>query len=219
MLLFDENNKEARRELLIIKQKADKAKKASKKAFGGMFDKDSSSLYEDKEEEKKKKALEKIEEEIRQMKKKAETLKKRKAEWETECVSRMARSEPAISYDNWDAEQLAKDDKEKEERKKKKEEEKKAKVSERSVREQSLGTKRCAWGNVTSFFGVFFCFQLGISADGLRWACFGPSLKNSFVAQKDAPSRISHHVQIGVSKSIVRWSCGRFSDSPFFGLF
>jgi len=45
-----------------------------------------------------------------------------------------------------------------------------------------------------------------------------PSLNNPR-ERKDAPGQTSYRVQFIPSKDVVRWSCGRFSDSPFFAFF
>jgi len=149
-LAIDDKNRDARRELLEIKKKDERDKKAAKKAFGGAFGKvgEGGGLYDDKEEERKRKLREKREEEEREKKKAEEALKKRKADWENECVSRMSRSEPPISYDEWDKEKKSEEKKEKERIKKEKEAKKKAeKESESKRHHEKMKSKNSSSSN------------------------------------------------------------------------
>eukprot|EP00816_Leptocylindrus_hargravesii_P001839 CAMPEP_0196809880 /NCGR_PEP_ID=MMETSP1362-20130617/9751_1 /TAXON_ID=163516 /ORGANISM="Leptocylindrus danicus, Strain CCMP1856" /LENGTH=542 /DNA_ID=CAMNT_0042184699 /DNA_START=11 /DNA_END=1636 /DNA_ORIENTATION=+ len=116
-LKLNPDNREVKRELISIKKQveADKAKeKASMSGFLTKKSGDSFGLYSDKAEEETRKAKEKAEKE----KAKEEALKKRKLQWEDECVARMSRDEPAITYEEWDKQESEKQKKEDEEKKK-----------------------------------------------------------------------------------------------------
>jgi len=145
-LKHDPNNRDVKRELISIKKAQDEQKKKQKaslskqkvglqKAFAAS---QGSFLYNDKEEEEKKKK------EAAQAKKKAEqeALKKRKADWEDECVKRMANDQLAITYEDWDKEQKDIETAEKKEREKaRKEEEKRKKEERRKAREAAKAAK------------------------------------------------------------------------------
>ena len=126
-LKHEPNNTAVRKEFVAVKKELVTFKEKQKKALAGAFSSGSgASLYEDKEEEKKKK------EEEKKKKKEEEKKKKeaRKKEWEDECVKRMSRDEPAISFEEWEKEQAEL------EKKKKKEEEERRKA-ERKARAEA----------------------------------------------------------------------------------
>jgi len=125
-------------------------------------------LYEDKVEADRLK-----EEEKRRKKKEAEELlKKRKVQWEDECVKRMANDQPAISFEEWDKERkqkevaLKKQKRQEEEKKKKalkakREEERKKEAEEDAALDGELterelsqlrGYKKTKDGRITSYF-------------------------------------------------------------------
>jgi len=133
-LQADPNSKDLRREFAVVKAESDKAKKRAKMAFGGAFNKGSGGLYDDKEEEKLKKQIKKQEEEKREKERKEKEEKELKRKWEDECVSRMSRSEPPISYDDWCKE---KKEKAEDEKKKKKAEEEKVKRERREAKKRA----------------------------------------------------------------------------------
>ena len=134
-LKLDPTNTAVKKELLLIKKSLEDQKQKEKarlqKAFSG---KSGSLLYSDKEAEEQRKMEEKKEMERRE----AEALKKRKQEWEDECVRRMSSEPPeeAISYEDWDKEKKKKEDDEEKARKKaKKEEEERKREEKRKARE------------------------------------------------------------------------------------
>ena len=130
-LKIDNSNATVRKELAAIKKQIEDAKAQQKKGLAKAFSRGSSSLYDDKEEAKRRK-----EEEIKEQKKlQEEDLKKRKVLWEDECVKRLARGDPALSFEEWDKERLAK---EKEEKEKKKEEEKRRSEERRRARQAAM---------------------------------------------------------------------------------
>ena len=135
-LKVDPSSKDLRKELIVVKTESDKAKKRAKMAFGGAFNKGTGGLYEDKEEEKLRKEIKKKEDEKREKEKKEKEEKERKRKWEDECVSRMSRSEPPISYEDWCEEKK----KEEEEKKKKKKEEEDRKRKERRDSKKKAAT-------------------------------------------------------------------------------
>jgi len=163
---LDPANAAVKKELASLKKEMDsqkkKERKSMQKAFGGGL------LYDDKEAERKRK-----EEQDALQKKEAEVaLKKRKVEWEDECVKRMAKGEEAISFEEY--EKMIKEEEEKrkkEEEKKREEEEKARKEARRKAREaakqddsdsddeltekelaQLRGYKKTADGRTTSYF-------------------------------------------------------------------
>jgi Activator of Hsp90 ATPase, N-terminal/Tetratricopeptide repeat len=126
-LKVDPNNASCKKELLAIKKELDEAnsnqKKALAKAFSGSF------LYQDKEEEIKQKQ----EATKREKEEQEELQKKRKIEWEDDCVKRMANNQPAISYEDWEKEK-------EDERKRLQQEEAKTKKQERRLQKQAEKT-------------------------------------------------------------------------------
>jgi len=114
------NNTAVRKELISIKKELDTQKEKAKKGLQRAFSKGGggSFLYDDKEEEMKRKAQEK------KKKKEAEQeeLKKRKVEWEDECVTRLSKDEPVISFEDWEKERKEKLENEKNAKKKAKKE-------------------------------------------------------------------------------------------------
>jgi len=167
----DPGNAAVRKELASVQKEIQKAKKAQKaslqKAFskGGILNDD---RVEDEATKAKRLAREKKEAE--------EALKKRKQRWEDECVSRMAKGEDAISYEDWDKEELAKAKaaeeeatrERKEDEKRRKEERKKAKAEKKAAEKEDdsddddtftekelaamRGYKKTADGRITSYF-------------------------------------------------------------------
>ena len=73
---------------------------------------------------------------------------------------------------------------------------------------------------VVSVILLFFSFHIGVhlACFGVHLACFGPSL-NKLLEQKDVPTPIRHRVQFIASKTSIRWSYDRNSDSAFFAFF
>jgi tetratricopeptide (TPR) repeat protein len=167
----DPNNVAVRKELLSIKKETEESfareKKQLQKAFssksGGSF------LYDDKEEEKQKKA----EEKKKKQEQEKEALKKRKVDWENECVKRMANGESAISFEEWEKQQKEQEEQKnlmeklkKEQEKEKKEMQKKARAkasqtviddeSDEELTESELamlrGYKKTSDGRTTSYF-------------------------------------------------------------------
>lgn len=164
------NNATVRKELVALKRELEDAKKAQKASLQKAFSKGGGILDDDKLEEEKRKA------ELDKKKKRDEedAMKKRKIEWEDECVKRMAKGEDAISFEDWDKERTEKIKKEqkeaerkrKEEEKHRKEERKKAKEASKMAEEdddsdielteqelaQMRGYKKTSDGRVTSYF-------------------------------------------------------------------
>mmetsp|Transcript_5922 Transcript_5922/g.15106 ORF Transcript_5922/g.15106 Transcript_5922/m.15106 type:complete len:753 (-) Transcript_5922:33-2291(-) len=124
-LSVDANNKACQKELVAVKKQIETATKQQKTALAKAFGSGgkASFLYNDKEEEERKKREEKAAAE----KKKQEEKANRKKQWEDECVSRMAKGEDAISFDDWE--------KEREEKEKKARKEKQAKEKEKRRKE------------------------------------------------------------------------------------
>ncbi len=167
-LKHDPTNTAVKRELLSIKKAIDDATRDQKNALQKAFSSKSggSLLYDDKIELERKKA----EEKRRKEEEEKEALKKRKAEWEDECVKRMANDQPAISFDEWDKERkkreksLAKlkkqeDERLKAEKKKAKKEAQKEENhhdSDEELTEKELsllrGYKKTSDGRTTSYF-------------------------------------------------------------------
>jgi tetratricopeptide (TPR) repeat protein len=165
-LKHEPNNAAVRKELISIKKEMEESsareKKQLQKAFsnksGGRF------LYDDKVKEERKKA----EEKKKKQEEEKEALKKRKVEWENECVKRMANGESAISFEEWEKEEkkLAKKLK-KEQEEKKEEAQKKTRAeasqmvvddhdSDEELTESELamlrGYKKTSDGRTTSYF-------------------------------------------------------------------
>jgi hypothetical protein len=167
-LKLDPSNAAAKKELASLKKGIETQKKAQKESMQKAFSK-GSLLYVDKLEEKKQKQKD----ETLKKKQSEEAKTKRKAEWEDECVKRMAKSEPPLSFEEY--EKLLKEEEEKtqkEEEKKQKEEEerrrkareaarKAAKEEEHSDSDDELtenelaqlrGYKKTSDGRTTSYF-------------------------------------------------------------------
>jgi tetratricopeptide (TPR) repeat protein len=138
-LRIDAKNVACRKELAAVKRELERTTENQKKALAKAFSGGGSSfLYNDKEDAEKKRAerekTKKVEEQAR--------YKKRKQEWEDECVKRMAANQPAVSFEEWEKElQEAEKLKEKEEEAKRKEAEAKRKKEQR-VRSDELRKKR-----------------------------------------------------------------------------
>lgn len=128
-LKHDANNAAVKKELVAIKKLLVDHKEKQKKALSAAFSKDSGSLYEDKEIEKERK----LEEKRKKKEEEEKARQKRKAQWEDECVSRMAKNEPAISFEDWEKEQEEKAKKRKKEEAKKREDERKAREAARKA--------------------------------------------------------------------------------------
>jgi tetratricopeptide (TPR) repeat protein len=119
-LRHDPNNVACMKEWTSLKKEMETTKEKQKKSLAKAFaSKSGSFLYEDKEEIEKRKQ----EEERRRKLEEEQQLKKRKAQWEDECVTKLANGEPVDSFEEWDKKQK---DKEEEERKKKAKERKEA---------------------------------------------------------------------------------------------
>eukprot|EP00934_Nitzschia_sp_Nitz4_P001172 Nitzschia sp. Nitz4//scaffold2_size372955//143616//144821//NITZ4_000404-RA/size372955-processed-gene-0.25-mRNA-1//1//CDS//3329546721//1172//frame0 len=164
-LQLDANNTAVKKEFVALKKAMENAKQAQKKGLQKAFQ-GGASLYDDKEQEKKQKE----EQAKKEKKKQEELLKKRKAQWEDECVKRMAQGQPAITYEDWDKEEK---EKQEAEEKRQKEERRKARAAARQnvssdngkddddddddeLTEQELaqlrGYKKTSDGRVTSYF-------------------------------------------------------------------
>lgn len=167
----DPVNAAVRKELVAIQKEIQKAKKAQKASLQKAFSK-GGILNDDRveSEEAKAKRL------AKEKKEKEEALKKRKQKWEDECVSRMAKGEDAISYEDWDKKELEKEKaaeeeatrKRKEDEKRRKEERKKAKAAKKAAEKEDdsddedtftekelaamRGYKKTADGRITSYF-------------------------------------------------------------------
>merc|ERR1712176_872620 len=74
------------------KKGIDRIQKNQKESLQKAFSK-SGFLYDDKEKER-----------LKKMKQEEEQMKKRKAQWEDECVKRMAKGEKVQSFEEWDKE-------------------------------------------------------------------------------------------------------------------
>ncbi len=157
----DPANAAVKKELASLKKELEQAKLAQKKGLQKAFSRSGSLLYDDKEQEKRRKA----EEAKLKKQQDEELLKKRKAQWEDECVKRMAKGEQALSYEEWDKERKQKEADEekrtKEERRKAREAAKAAAKQEDSESDDELtekdlallrGYKKTADGRVTSYF-------------------------------------------------------------------
>jgi len=138
-LKIDPNNREVRKELIVLKKDMQLEKDRQKRASGFLKKQGNSfSLYDDKVKEEERKLKEKVEQE----KAKEEALKKRKQQWEDDCVARMSRDEAAVSYDEWDTEQKKKEEEEKKKLKKLKNEEDDRKRREREERRRLERAKK-----------------------------------------------------------------------------
>ena len=136
-LSIDSKNVACRKEQAAVKKQLELATQQQKSALAKAFSSGvkSSFLYDDKEEEEKQKLLEKQ----RQKQEKEKRKEQQKKEWEDECVSRMARGEEVISFDDWVKEQ-------EEAEKKKREEQKKQKEAERLERQKKLTKEKPGHG-------------------------------------------------------------------------
>lgn len=161
-LQLDPTNAAVKKELAALKKAIENAKNEQKKGLQKAFSKGGGLLYDDKEEEKRKR-----EEQARlEKKREEELLKKRKAQWEDECVKRMAKGEEALSFEEWDKERIKK---EKAEEKRKKEERRKAREAAKAAKSEDSdddsgdeltekelallkGYKKTSDGRVTSYF-------------------------------------------------------------------
>jgi len=170
----DPANATVRKELASLQKEIQRAKKAQKASLQKAFSK-GGILNDDRVEDENAKAKRLV----REKKEQAEALKKRKQQWEDECVSRMAKGEEAITYEDWDKEQLAKKKaeeeevarKKKEDEKRRKEARRKAKAAKKAVEKdddddddddddtftekelaEMRGYKKTADGRVTSYF-------------------------------------------------------------------
>eukprot|EP00536_Pseudo-nitzschia_multiseries_P002203 jgi/Psemu1/183047/e_gw1.29.196.1 len=166
----DPVNAPVRKELASIQKEIQRSKKAQRESLRKAFSK-GGLLNDDRVEDEKAKA----ERLAREEKEKEEALKKRKQKWEDDCVSRMAKGEEAIGYEDWDKEQIEKEKaaeeeatrKRKEDEKRRKEERKKAKAAKKATdadedsdddafTEKELaamrGYKKTADGRITSYF-------------------------------------------------------------------
>ena len=159
----DPANVTVKKELASLKKAVEEARKAQKMGLQKAFSKSGSGLgllYDDKEREQQRKA----EESKQKKEQEEEMLKKRKAQWEDDCVKRMAKGEDAISFEDWEDERKKK---EKEEEKRKKEEQRKAREAARAAEKQEddsdeeltekelaqlRGYKKTSDGRVTSYF-------------------------------------------------------------------
>ncbi len=170
-LEVDAGSTDVKRELALVIKALQVEKEKAKKAFGGAFDSGTGGLYDDKEEERKLKAIRKKEEEEKKRVEEEKKMKERKKTWEDECVARMARSEPPVSFEDWCKEEDAKVEEEKKKKKKEEEEEKKRRRREQKERkkhevvrddsddedlglkkEQVRGYKTTSDGRKTSYF-------------------------------------------------------------------
>lgn len=136
ILKADPVNVSAKKELASIKKQLETIKEQQKKSFSKAFSSNKGSfLYDDKQVDEAKLA----EERKKQQQQQEEEQKKRKALWEDECVKRMAKGEDAITFEDWEKEEKAKEDAEK---KKKAEEEKKRQEERRKAREAEKAAKK-----------------------------------------------------------------------------
>lgn len=133
-LRHDAANRDVQRELVSIKKEVEREKARQKMGLAKAFsNKGGSFLYNDKEEEEKRKLRAKQKENEA----KKEAIKKRKLEWEDECVQRMSRGEEAITFKDWDKERKKKDDDDKKAAKKIKEDEDRKKAEQRALQKSN----------------------------------------------------------------------------------
>lgn len=168
----DPANAAVRKELASIQKENQRTKKAQRASLQKAFSK-GGLLNDDRVEDEKTKAKRLA----REKKEKEEALKKRKQKWEDDCVSRMAKGEEAIGYEDWDKEQLENEKaeeeessrKRKEDEKRRKDERKKVKAAKKATEKEDdddddddtftekelaemRGYKKTADGRVTSYF-------------------------------------------------------------------
>ena len=106
-IAVDPDNKACKKELIGVKKDLEAAKQTQKKALAKAFGNTGGGfLYNDKEEAEKRKAKEEKERKQRE----EEELKRLKKLWEDETVSRMAKGEDAISFDDWNKERKEKEE-------------------------------------------------------------------------------------------------------------
>lgn len=132
---LDPQNTTVRKEWVVLKKELEDSKKAQKESLRKAFE-GSSFLYDDKEAAERKRAKA----EAQRKKQEQEEYKKHKQQWEDECVSRMARNEPAISFEDWDKERKEKLDAE--EKAKREEQEKREKERKERERERRKAEKK-----------------------------------------------------------------------------
>lgn len=129
-LKHDANNTAVKKELVTIKKEIERIKATQKKGLQKAFSSGAGGgLYDDKEAEKR----EKEEQKRRKKEEEAKAKEKRKEQWEDECVSRMAKNEPAISFEDWEKEQEEAVKKQQKEEEEKREEEKRARAQARKA--------------------------------------------------------------------------------------
>jgi Activator of Hsp90 ATPase, N-terminal/Tetratricopeptide repeat len=130
-----------KKEWASLKKEMDDAKGRQRAALAKAFsNKSSSLLYDDKET-----ALQKKQQKEKEDKKREQELyKKRKQEWEDECVKRMAKNEPAVSFEEWEKEQQEQEKvrKEKEERERKAREKEREEALRRERKEKEEAKKK-----------------------------------------------------------------------------
>lgn len=134
-LKIEPNNVACKKELAAVKKELEQSNERQKKALAKAFsNKSSSLLYDDKEAaERKKEEKKRLEKQAQQ-----ELYKKRKQEWEDECVKRMAKNEAAVSFEDWEKEQKEEEERKlKEEEIKRKEEERRRKEERKKRREEA----------------------------------------------------------------------------------
>lgn len=159
-LKLDSSNISVKKELTSLKKEMDSQKQAQKLSMQKAFSK-GALLYDDKEEEKKQKQKE----EVLKNKRAEKAQTKRKAEWEDECVKRMAKGEAALSFEEYEKLLKEEDDKkekeEKERRRKLREAAREASTDEHSDSDDELtekelaqlrGYKKTSDGRITSYF-------------------------------------------------------------------
>ena len=150
-LAVDPGSAACKKELVAIKKELEAAKenqkKALSKAFGGSKNGGGGGfLYDDKEDAAKRRQ----EEERRKKKQEEELLKQRKQQWEDDCVKLMADNQPAISFEDWEKQRIAreeadakaKEEERKAEEKRRQEERRKAKLQATTTAARSIRTGR-----------------------------------------------------------------------------
>jgi hypothetical protein len=129
---MDPTNKAVMKEYKLVKQEMEATKEQQKKALARAFSSSSNNnangtttaggggfLYQDKAMAAERKAQQAADAKRREQ----ELYKKRKVEWEDECVARMSKNMEAISFEEWDKQRKEKEDQEQKERDKKKQQE------------------------------------------------------------------------------------------------
>ena len=215
-LQLDPNNKQCKKELAAVKKELETTRESQKKALAKAFSsRDGSFLYNDREAAEKKR-----EEAARQKKlQEQELYKKRKVEWEDECVHRMARNEPAISFEDWEkARKEGEEKKRKKEKKRREEEEARAKEARRKAKElerlqrkdesetsdddeltkeeleMMRGYKKTSDGRTTSYF------NRELSDDAKRViGDIAPKRLDKSPSTSDTPTRLPSSTSVGTS--------------------